>query len=552
MRWTGARRGARRNDRRRPLHERPGDQPAGLPAPTGPGSSGTARRRRIRSTSWSSPSCEALRINPSPPCRRFGLPAPGLSRRDRPAPRARRGAGLPGRSRSGEAGQAGRSPGRAARVRRFLGPEVGRPAAQRREDDGREGSLGLPALAARPDRRATCRSTRWSRQIVAGLGSTWQNPPAELPPHQPRPDDRRRERQPGLPGHPPPVRPLPQSPVRRLDPGRLLRPGGLLRQCRPQADQQRRAGTASTSTRSTATRSSIWRAAPRSSSPAPGKLLEPTLAQRDRTGRSGSREATMHSIGWPIWLTREQPPVQPEPGQPRLVSPDGPGHRRAGRRLPRVEPAVQPGAPGRRHALFRCPRHAAQAAGRLDHEVADLPAERDADPTNAEDEANFSHAAVRLLPAEVLLDAISQVLDVPERFPRRTRGRSERPSCRAPCGGVAFLKTFGKPDRLLDLRMRAVRGDDAGPGVPDDQRRDGPAQARATRSTGSAELPRRGSRVMRDLLRRGLSRRALPRADGRPSRRAMPAPRPSRRSRGEAWEDVVWASCNSKEFLLRH
>ncbi len=38
------------------------------------------------------------------------------------------------------------------------------------------------------------------------------------------------------------------------------------------------------------------------------------------------------------------------------------------------------------------------------------------DPTNRDDESNFSHAAVRLLPAEVLLDAISQVLEVPERF----------------------------------------------------------------------------------------------------------------------------------------
>ncbi len=52
------------------------------------------------------------------------------------------------------------------------------------------------------------------------------------------------------------------------------------------------------------------------------------------------------------------------------------------------------------------------------------------DPTNAEDEANFSHAAVRLLPAEVLLDAISQVLDVPEQFPNTPRLAPSRPSCR--------------------------------------------------------------------------------------------------------------------------
>ena len=70
------------------------------------------------------------------------------------------------------------------------------------------------------------------------------------------------------------------------------------------------------------------------------------------------------------------------------------------------------------------------------------------DPTSVEDEANFSHAAVRLLPAEVLLDAISQVLDVPEQFPNAPRSlRSTQ--LPGPARGVAFLKTFGKPDRLL-------------------------------------------------------------------------------------------------------
>ena len=52
------------------------------------------------------------------------------------------------------------------------------------------------------------------------------------------------------------------------------------------------------------------------------------------------------------------------------------------------------------------------------------------DPTNRDDESNFSHAAVRLLPAEVLLDAISQVLEVPEPF-RRAPDPCGRRSSRA-------------------------------------------------------------------------------------------------------------------------
>ena len=53
-------------------------------------------------------------------------------------------------------------------------------------------------------------------------------------------------------------------------------------------------------------------------------------------------------------------------------------------------------------------------------------------PGNVQDESNFSHAAVRLLPAETLLDAISQVLDVAERFPRAP-ARCGRPSFPARC-----------------------------------------------------------------------------------------------------------------------
>ncbi len=70
------------------------------------------------------------------------------------------------------------------------------------------------------------------------------------------------------------------------------------------------------------------------------------------------------------------------------------------------------------------------------------------DPSNRDDESNFSHAAVRLLPAEVLLDAISQVLEVPERF-RRAPGSLRAAQLPGVGGDVPFLKTFGKPERLL-------------------------------------------------------------------------------------------------------
>jgi len=78
--------------------------------------------------------------------------------------------------------------------------------------------------------------------------------------------------------------------------------------------------------------------------------------------------------------------------------------------------------------------------------------------TNGEDTSNFSRAIVRRLTAEQLLDAQSQVLDLPARFAgfkspiragqipgvRKVRPRDGRPE-----EGDRFLMTFGKPERLL-------------------------------------------------------------------------------------------------------
>lgn len=69
-----------------------------------------------------------------------------------------------------------------------------------------------------------------------------------------------------------------------------------------------------------------------------------------------------------------------------------------------------------------------------------------ANETNADDEQNFSHYVVKRLPAEVLMDAVSQVTGVPEEFrglPRGTRALqlwdNRFPSY--------FLEIFGRPER---------------------------------------------------------------------------------------------------------
>ena len=102
-----------------------------------------------------------------------------------------------------------------------------------------------------------------------------------------------------------------------------------------------------------------------------------------------------------------------------------------------------------------------------------------------------------------------------------------------------------------DLRMRAVRVDDAGPGVPDDQRRDG-AQA-----SWSAIDNRIGKRLEAGLERfrapDELYLAALCREPTEAERaRRDRSPRAAPAIDAQAWEDVVWALLNSKEFLLRH
>ena len=71
-----------------------------------------------------------------------------------------------------------------------------------------------------------------------------------------------------------------------------------------------------------------------------------------------------------------------------------------------------------------------------------------ADPndTNRDDEQNFSHHYVRRLPAEVLLDAMSEVTGSPEAFPGRPRGTRaiELWDNRLPS---YFLDTFGRSER---------------------------------------------------------------------------------------------------------
>jgi hypothetical protein len=170
------------------------------------------------------------------------------------------------------------------------------------------------------------------------------------------------------------------------------------------------------------------------------------------------------------------------------------------------------------------------------------------EPTAADDEVNFSHAAVRLLPAEVLLDAIGQVLERPEPFdhaPRSVRA-VQMPGARP---GGSFLRTFGKPERLLTCEcersesttlaqaFQLINGESIRSMLAAEDNRIGRLiRAGATDLAILEEMTLAALGHEPDATRRGA---ILDHVSHAPDRR-------------KAWEDVTWAILNSKEFLLRH
>lgn len=173
--------------------------------------------------------------------------------------------------------------------------------------------------------------------------------------------------------------------------------------------------------------------------------------------------------------------------------------------------------------------------------------------TNADDE-NYSRAILRRLPAETLLDAQCQVLDAPTTFdgyPVGTRAGQVRGVRRSRDGksGDRFLRTFGKPERLLACeceRSNETTLKQALVLIGDEDLNERLAKP-GNRLERWARSDRPAGEIVRELYWTTLSRE--------PSAEELSSAETLLTSTGDRFvvlQDLAWALLNSKEFLFRH
>ncbi len=167
---------------------------------------------------------------------------------------------------------------------------------------------------------------------------------------------------------------------------------------------------------------------------------------------------------------------------------------------------------------------------------------------NADDSIYFSHAMTRLLPAEVLLDAISTVTDTTTAFSNLPPGAR---ATQIPDGQMdnPFLKTFGRParelaceceresDSNLSQALQLIGGSTVNGKLRDDN-------GRMAKLAASEKTP---EEITRTLYSYALSRE--------PSESELAAAvkhLSSVSNRRQAVEDLGWVLINTKEFLFRH
>jgi hypothetical protein len=167
--------------------------------------------------------------------------------------------------------------------------------------------------------------------------------------------------------------------------------------------------------------------------------------------------------------------------------------------------------------------------------------------SNRDDEQNFSHYLVKRLPAEVMLDALSDVTGVAEPFPGQPPGTRavELWDNRLPS---YFLEIFGRPERTSPCECG---------------RSSEPTMAQALHLMNAPEIEARltapGSRVAK-LVERGLKSQEIADELSLAALGRLPNPQERRIAedlfaagpKQEAAADFLWTLLNSRDFLFNH
>ena len=169
--------------------------------------------------------------------------------------------------------------------------------------------------------------------------------------------------------------------------------------------------------------------------------------------------------------------------------------------------------------------------------------------TNENDEQNFSRAVFRRLPAEVLMDSVSDVTGVPEKFagvPAGFRAVQLWDSLQQ----HYFLKLFGRPARATACECERATGASVGqalhlmnsPAIQAKLAHEGGTIARLAASTAD------DSGLVDELYLSFFSR--LP--TGEEKSTALQHLSARKEKRRQAVEDLAWSMLNSLEFVFNH
>ena len=168
--------------------------------------------------------------------------------------------------------------------------------------------------------------------------------------------------------------------------------------------------------------------------------------------------------------------------------------------------------------------------------------------TNRIDTKLFSHYPARRLGAEEMVDALSQVTGVPEKFPNMPLGMRAIELADAEINSV-MLDTFGRPARVMpaDAERACSPAISQALALLNSEAVQQKLKSPDSVLVGMLKEKKADAQVMDSLFLRALARRPTP-AESKPLLAAI-AKAPNR---DEAFQDLLWALLNSKEFMFTY